>query len=115
MLDTQLLKGTLPLLVLSLLSRADLYGYQLIKEMERLSDGVFQFGEGSLYPVLHSLERDGLLRPDWREADTGRKRKYYHLTTAGREELRRREAEWRALADAVAAIIAPEDLEHPRA
>jgi len=115
MLDTQLLKGTLPLLVLSLLSRGDLYGYQLIKEMERLSNGVFQFGEGSLYPVLHSLERDGLLQPDWREADSGRKRKYYRLTAAGREQLGRRETEWRTLAEAVAAIITPEVEEHSRA
>jgi len=112
MLDTQLLKGTLPLLVLSLLSRGDLYGYQLIKEMERLSGGVFQFGEGSLYPVLHSLERDRLLQPDWREADSGRKRKYYRLTPAGREELRRRQAEWRTLADAVAAITGAEENSH---
>ena len=106
MLDKQLLKGTLPTLVLSLLSGADRYGYELIKEMDRLSGGVFRFGEGSLYPVLHGLERDGALRAEWRESDAGRRRKYYTLTPVGRTELARRTAEWRTFADAIAAVLA---------
>lgn len=105
-IDKQLLKGTLPLLVLQLLDRDDLYGYELIKTLEDASGGVFRFGEGSLYPVLHSLERDGGLRSYWRDSAAGRKRKYYAITAAGRRELAERSAEWQAFAGAIGAVLA---------
>jgi transcriptional regulator len=106
--DKQLLKGTIPLLVLHLLAQADLYGYQLIKSLEQISAGVFTFSEGTLYPVLHTLERDGHLRAYWREADTGRKRKYYAITPAGRRDLARRHDQWSTFAGAIQAVLAEE-------
>lgn len=110
-IDKQLLKGTIPLLVLHLLSQADLYGYQLIKSMEQISSGVFRFSEGTLYPVLHSLERDGYLRAYWRDSDVGRRRKYYAITAAGRQELAARATEWRTFAGAIDAVLS-EELSH---
>lgn len=105
-IDRQLLKGTLPLLVLRLLERGDLYGYELIKTLQTASGGVFRFGEGSLYPVLHSLERDGQLRSYWSGEESGRKRKYYAITAAGRRDLLDRQAQWRSLAGAIEAVLA---------
>ncbi|MCB0913621.1 MAG: helix-turn-helix transcriptional regulator [Propionibacteriaceae bacterium] len=106
--DKQLLKGTIPLLVLHLLTQADMYGYQLIKSLEQISAGIFRFSEGTLYPVLHSLERDGLLRAYWRVSDVGRKRKYYAITDRGRRELGHRTAEWQTFTGAVNAVLAEE-------
>lgn len=107
-IDTQLLKGTIPLLSLRLLAEADLYGYQLIKTLEQLTSGVFRFSEGTLYPVLHTLERDGMLRAYWQVAESGRKRKYYTITDRGRRQLRNRTAEWRTFVGAVDAVLAKE-------
>lgn len=109
--DKQLLKGTIPMLVLHLLAQADLYGYQLIKSLDQISAGVFTFSEGTLYPVLHTLERDGQLRAYWRESDTGRNRKYYAITGRGRQELAQRLDQWRTFSDAIGAVLA-EELPH---
>lgn len=104
MLDKQLLKGTIPLLVLSLLASEDRYGYDLIKSMEDRSHGAFRFSEGTLYPVLHSLERDGRLTSVWEE--TGRRRrKYYRITAKGRAELTARREQWLLFTTSVAAIL----------
>jgi DNA-binding PadR family transcriptional regulator len=104
MLDKQLLKGTIPLLVLSLLASKDRYGYDLIKSISDASDGVFRFSEGSLYPVLHGLERDGRLTSVWEE--TGRRRrKYYRITEKGRAELAERREQWTLFTTGVAAIL----------
>lgn len=104
-IDKQLLKGTLPLLVLRLLEDDDLYGYELIKTLHDASRGAFRFGEGSLYPVLHSLEREGHLRSYWSDSEVGRKRKYYAITASGRGELAERGAEWRAFAGGIDAVL----------
>ena len=71
------------LLVLSLLAGEDMYGYQMIVELARRSDRTFEMKEGTLYPVLHGLEREGLVEAYQQEAPTGRMRKYYHLTPKG--------------------------------
>jgi PadR family transcriptional regulator PadR len=107
-IDKQLLKGTIPLLVLQLLDRGELYGYQLIKSLDELSAGAFHFSEGSLYPVLHSLERDGLLNAHWQSADSGRQRKYYAITPRGRTELAARRHQWRTFASAIETVLAEE-------
>ena len=73
------------LLVLSLLAGEDMYGYQMIVELARRSDHTFEMKEGTLYPVLHGLERDGAVEAYQQEAPTGRMRKYYRLTRKGRE------------------------------
>lgn len=93
------------LLVLSLLAGEDMYGYQMIVELARRSDCTFDMKEGTLYPILHGLEKDGVVEAYMQEAPTGRMRKYYHLTKKGAERLRTEEAAWQAYAGAVNAVL----------
>ena len=93
------------LLILSLLAGEDMYGYQMIVELARRSDHTFEMKEGTLYPVLHSLERDGLVEAYQQEAPTGRMRKYYHLTRKGGAALRSEAEAWRAYSGAVNAVL----------
>src|SRR5919204_16295 len=88
-MDTELVKGTLSLLILSLLSRKPMYGYELAATVHRDTDGAFSWREGSLYPSLHKLEAGGLITGRWEEKETGRKRRYYHLTRKEGEALER--------------------------
>lgn len=93
------------LLVLSLLEKEDMYGYQMIVELARRSNRTFEMKEGTLYPVLHGLERDGFVESYQQEASTGRMRKYYHLTRRGGAMLRTEEEAWRVYSDAVNAVL----------
>ena len=93
------------LLVLSLLAGEDMYGYQMIVELARRSDRTFEMKEGTLYPVLHGLERDGLVEAYQQEAPTGRVRKYYHLTRRGAAQLKEDAAAWNTYAGAVNAVL----------
>ena len=93
------------LLVLSLLSGEDMYGYQMIVELARRSDHTFDMKEGTLYPVLHGLEKDGYVEAYQQEAPTGRMRKYYHLTRKGGAMLRTEAEAWQSYAGAVNAVL----------
>ncbi len=90
----QLLKGTTPLLVLSVLRDGELYGYEIAQRIRERSGGAFAPSEGSLYPALHALESDGALVANWRESDRGPRRRYYRITERGGEMLAEHEAEW---------------------
>jgi PadR family transcriptional regulator PadR len=103
--DTELIKGTLSLLILSLLSRRPMYGYEIATTVARDTGGAFQWKEGSLYPALHRLERDGLIRSKWEGESGGRRRKYYDLTDEGREALRERIECWGQLHQAVNQVL----------
>lgn len=104
-MDTELLKGTLSLLILSLLSRKAMYGYEIAATVHRDTDGTFTWREGSLYPSLHKLEQGGLITGKWEEKETGRKRRYYHITKKGRSELSDKLDSWTELCDAVNRIL----------
>jgi PadR family transcriptional regulator, regulatory protein PadR len=104
-MDTELLKGTLALLILSLLSRKSMYGYELAATVHRDTDGAFTWREGSLYPSLHKLEHAGLIVGEWEERETGRKRRYYRLTKLGRAALKEKEQDWGALVKAVDQVL----------
>ena len=93
------------LLVLSLLSREDMYGYQMIVELERRSDHTFAMKEGTLYPVLHGLERTGAVEAYQQEAPTGRTRKYYHITKKGLQLLKEEQRDWQTYSGAVNAVL----------
>jgi len=84
-------------LVLAVLARGEEYGYALLREVERLSGGALTWQEGMLYPVLHRLEREGLIESTWRAAETGRRRKYYAITKRGQEVLAVERASWEAV------------------
>ncbi|OPA74250.1 PadR family transcriptional regulator [Paenibacillus selenitireducens] len=92
-ISKELLKGSTTLLVLSMLEQQPMYGYQLIKRLEQRSSSVFTLKEGTLYPILHTLESEGQVEAIWSEAD-GRQRKTYHLTDKGRKLLQEKKAEW---------------------
>jgi len=106
----ELLKGSTDSLLLSLIGNKPMYGYQLIKEMERRSAGYFQFREGTLYPALHRLEKEGLIEGKWEHAPGGQERRYYYLMEEGRRVLIEKAAEWQRFATAVNMIIEPIDL-----
>ena len=93
------------LLVLSLLSGEDMYGYQMIVELARRSDHTFEMKEGTLYPVLHGLEKNGYVEAYQQEAPTGRMRKYDHLTRKGGAMLRTEAEAWQSYAGAVNAVL----------
>jgi DNA-binding PadR family transcriptional regulator len=80
---TQLLKGTTPLLVLTVIGDGELYGYEIAQQIRERSGGAFAPSEGSLYPALHRLEADGALSAVWRASDRGPRRRYYRLTPKG--------------------------------
>ncbi len=83
-------------LVLSILGQGENYGYAIIREVRRLSGGVLDWKEGMLYPVLHRLEKEGLIAASWRQAE-GRRRKYYRLTDRGREALAQERNAWESV------------------
>ena len=93
------------LLVLSLLAGEDMYGYQMILELARRSDHTFEMKEGTLYPVLHGLEKEGLVEAYQQEAPTGRMRKYYHLTRKGGTALKTEREVWKTYSNAVNAVL----------
>ena len=99
MADKTLLSGSTTLLVLSLLSEGDKYGYEMIAELDRRSDHTFALKEGTLYPILHALERDGAVRGYQAEAPTGRVRK------KGLRALEAQKKEWRTFTAAVNAVL----------
>ncbi len=101
----ELSKGSSSLLVLSVLEGKDMYGYQIIKEIELRSEKVFSFKEGTLYPILHSFENNGYVKSYWDESEQGRKRKYYKITKKGLKALEESKEEWKAYSAAVGKVI----------
>jgi DNA-binding PadR family transcriptional regulator len=103
----QLLKGNTDVLILSLLEREPMYGYLLIRELERRSGGFFRFPEGTLYPALHRLEKGGLVTGRWLRLANGQERRYYSLTEQGRAWLAERLRTWENFASAVDMVLRP--------
>ncbi len=99
------LAGSTSLLVLSLLRDGDKYGYEMISQLALRSEGVFELKEGTLYPVLHQLEREGSLESYSAQAPTCRSRKYYRLTPKGLRVLEAQEAEYRKITGAVEQVL----------
>jgi DNA-binding PadR family transcriptional regulator len=86
-------------LVLAILAEDESYGYAIIKRVSELSNGHLRWTDGMLYPVLHRLERNGLVASRWKDAETGRKRKYYRLTREGRVHLEAERQRWKVVDD----------------
>lgn len=103
-IDKELLKGSTTLLVLSLLENENMYGYQMIKEMQERSDYLFELKEGTLYPILHSLEQKDLISSYWDET-TAKKRKYYSITSKGKKQLKEKKEEWNCFHKGVNKVI----------
>jgi DNA-binding PadR family transcriptional regulator len=103
-MNSEALKGHLDLLVLAIVSGGPIHGYGVIDGLRDRSDGSFDLAEGTVYPVLHRLERAGLLDHEWSEA-TGRRRKLYRLTTSGSAKLVEQQKGWRDFVDAVDSVL----------
>lgn len=91
-------------LVLAILAEGDSYGYAILKRVRELSGGELEWTDGMLYPVLHRLERSGLIASRWENAESGRRRKYYRITEAGREQLNDERRQWRTVDQALERI-----------
>ena len=91
-------------LVLAILAEGDSYGYAILKRVNELSGGNLQWTDGMLYPVLHRLERQGHIRGKWDTSETGRKRKYYHLTVQGKAQLVEQRQQWQTVDSALRSI-----------
>jgi PadR family transcriptional regulator, regulatory protein PadR len=94
------LKGSLPLLILNILTRGPGHGYRIAQQIKTQSQGVLDFKEGTLYPTLHSLEQQGLLEA-YNAEENGRPRRYYQITASGRKELEKQHREWKQFVQAV--------------
>lgn len=103
-IERELMRGAGPVAVLKLLQRGEMYGYELVEALSKRSDGVLAMGQSTLYPLLYNLEAKGLIEGVWREADSGRDRKYYRLTERGRKRLAEDIKQWQALAAAMTGL-----------
>ena len=103
---SELLQGTLEVMILKTLSRAPAHGYGIARAIEAASGGVLTIEEGSLYPALYRMARRGDLKSTWAVTDTGRRAKFYDLTTRGRKQLTEQERLWDRLSSAVSRVLA---------
>ena len=92
-------------MLLCLIEKKDRYGYEIIKELKEKSENIFEFKEGTLYPVLHRMENNGLLKSYKKEAENGKERKYYSITNLGRERLAEEKEQWNVFTVSVGKVI----------
>lgn len=100
----ELIKGSSEVLILSALKEEPLYGYEISKRIKKQSKEVFTLGEGTMYPILHRLEKGGFLESYWQIVG-GRRRKYYELTRSGKKRLEEKTGEWKTFSKAVNAVV----------
>lgn len=101
LMNKELLKGSTGMVVLRLLEKEDLYGYMMMKRLDEKSKSIFKLGEGTLYPILHSLEKEQLIESYWEKSSSARKRKYYRITEKGLHTLNKKKAEWDKYAEGI--------------
>jgi PadR family transcriptional regulator PadR len=105
----QMRKGSTEILILTLLAKQPMYGYEISQQLKHRSEGYFEMKEGLLYPALHRMQQNGWLSSEWRVVD-GRKRKYYLLTSLGREMLGEQTAEWMNFIEQLRALLGAKEL-----
>lgn len=98
-------RSDIKMILLKLLSNKDMYGYQIIQELKILSNNYFLLQEGSLYPILHSLQSDELINSYWEETTSNRKKKYYSLTENGKRALAKEQREWKKYSNCINNIL----------
>jgi len=84
-------------ILLTIISKKETYGYEIIQEVKNITDGAIEYGEGTLYPVLHKLEKKGLIQSVWKKSESGRKRKYYSICEDGSKELAKEKENWKVM------------------
>jgi len=106
---SDLVQGTLDLLVLKILALEPLHGWALSQRLKQVSGNVLQVSDGSLYPALHKLEQQGWIRSEWKPTENNRRAKFYSLTRAGRKALAEQSADWERLSNAVSQVLRLEE------
>jgi PadR family transcriptional regulator, regulatory protein PadR len=102
---TDLVQGTLDLLILKTISLEPMNGWAIAKRIQQVSNHVLQVQQGSLYPALHRLEQQGWIAAEWKESENNRRAKYYALTAAGRKQLKAELASWERLSNAIGLVV----------
>ncbi|HEY3989300.1 MAG TPA: PadR family transcriptional regulator [Acidobacteriaceae bacterium] len=102
---SDLLQGTLDMLILKIVALGPVHGYGISLRIRQISRDVLQVQQGSLYPALHRLEKRGWLRAEWGESEKGREAKFYRLSVQGKKQLSAEEASWRRLAEAIGLVL----------
>ncbi|MDQ3917672.1 MAG: PadR family transcriptional regulator [Acidobacteriota bacterium] len=102
---SDLVQGTLDLLVLKILALGPLHGWAISQRLKQISGDVLQVSDGSLYPSLHKLEQEGWIKAEWRPSENNRRAKYYSLTGPGRRQLEREADNWRRLSAAISQVV----------
>jgi transcriptional regulator len=103
---TDLVQGTLDLLILKIIALEPLHGWAISQRLGQISDGALQVSDGSLYPALHKLEQQGWIAAEWKPTSNNRRAKFYALTRAGRRALARETESWTRLAGAISLVVA---------
>lgn len=102
---TNLLQGTLAMLILKTLARGELHGYEIVQRIQQTSEDVLKVEEGSLYPALYRMEEQGWIEAEWGASENNRRAKYYKLTRAGRKQLAEETSNWERLSGAIAKVL----------
>ena len=102
---TDLVQGTLDLLLLKILALEPLHGWAISQRLKQVSRDVLQVSDGSLYPALHKLEQEGWITAEWKTSELGRRAKFYSLTRLGRKQLEKEAANWQRLSGAISAVV----------
>jgi DNA-binding PadR family transcriptional regulator len=103
--SSDLVRGSVVPIVLALVRERPMYGYEIVKVVHARTNGLLQWKEGTLYPTLHKLEADGLIKSSWDAGPAGKPRKYYAITPRGSRELDQRREQWRRFSGAVDALL----------
>ena len=106
-IQEEMLQGTLDVLILRVIEHEPMHGWAIAQRIGQMSNDVLRVGQGSLYPALHKLEQQGLIRATWGESENNRRAKFYRLTRAGRTALEREAAQWQRLSVAISLVVNP--------
>lgn len=104
-ISKELLKGSTAIMILKVIAEEDSYGYRIVQTLAQRSENLFQLNEGTLYPILHTLEKEGIIESYRKEAESGRERKYYRITAQGRVYLAEKIGEWKVFSDSVGRVL----------
>ncbi len=107
-MDRELKRGTLEMVLLKLLAEREMYGYEIVTTLQRRGDGRFEIKDGTLYPVLYRLEKAGFVQPRWQTQERGVPRKYYRVTSSGKDQVDRLVRDWRSFVHSVESLLAQE-------
>ena len=102
---TDLVQGTLDLLILKILALEPLHGWAISQRLKQVSGEILQVSDGSLYPALHKLEQEGWIKAEWKPSENNRRAKFYRLTRPGRKQLEQETANWNRLSAAISVIV----------